>query len=91
MANVISTVTWNYTDLFIMLISCSLAARFAQINRRLKTNRVMHEKFWKEIREDYSKVAHLVQVVDKHLAALVTISFFNNAFFLCVQLYNSLK
>lgn len=51
----------------------------------------MHEKFWKEIREDYSKVAHLVQVVDKHLAALVTISFFNNAFFLCVQLYNSLK
>ncbi|KAJ3653905.1 hypothetical protein Zmor_013130 [Zophobas morio] len=91
LANVISTVTWNYTDLFIMLISCSLAARFAQINRRLKTNRVMHEKFWKEIREDYSKVAHLVQVVDKHLAALVTISFFNNAFFLCVQLYNSLK
>ncbi|CAH1368778.1 unnamed protein product, partial [Tenebrio molitor] len=90
-ANVLSTVTWNYTDLFIILISCSLSARFAQINRRLANNKVMHEKFWKEIREDYTKLAHLTQVVDKHIAALVTISFVSNAFFICVQLYNSLK
>jgi hypothetical protein len=33
----------------------------------------------------------LTQVVDKHIAALVTISFVSNAFFICVQLYNSLK
>lgn len=90
-ANVLSTVTWNYTDLFIILISSSLAARFAQINTRLLNNKVMYEKFWKEIREDYSKLAHLTQVVDKHLAALVAISFVSNAFFICVQLYNSLK
>ncbi|KYB27621.1 Gustatory receptor for sugar taste 64f-like Protein [Tribolium castaneum] len=90
-ANILSTATWNYTDLFIILISCSLASRFAQINHRLKNNKLLHEKFWREIREDYNKLAHLTAVVDRNIAALVVISFVSNAFFICVQLYNSLK
>lgn len=66
-------------------------ARFAQINHKLERNKIMHEKFWKEIREDYNKLAHLAGVVDKYLAPLVTVSFVSNTFFICVQLYNSLK
>ncbi|RZC39788.1 zinc finger protein 2-like [Asbolus verrucosus] len=90
-ANILATVTWNFTDLFIILISCSLAARFSQINKRLENSKVVHEKFWKEIREDYNKLAHLTGVVDRHLSPLITISFVSNTFFICVQLYNSLK
>lgn len=52
---------------------------------------IMHEKFWKEIREDYNRLSRLCRTVDEHLAPLVIISFINNLFFICVQLYNSLK
>lgn len=51
----------------------------------------MHEKFWKEIREDYNRLWRLCRTVDQHLSPLVIISFINNLFFICVQLYNSLK
>ncbi len=34
--NVVATFSWNYTDLFIMLLSVSLAQRFKQLNHRLR-------------------------------------------------------
>lgn len=36
MANIISTLTWNYTDSFIILISSGLAVRFKQIAEAVK-------------------------------------------------------
>lgn len=107
--NILTTFAWNFTDLFIILISCALAVRFKQIVKRLENNtvshsciinphgvlnnflKVMHEKFWKEVREDYNRLSRLCRTVDEHLAPLVIISFINNLFFICVQLYNSLK
>ena len=34
--NVVATFSWNYTDLFIMLLSVSLSQRFKQLNHRLR-------------------------------------------------------
>lgn len=34
--NVVATFSWNYTDLFIMLLSVSLAQRFKQLNHHLR-------------------------------------------------------
>ncbi|XP_076270010.1 gustatory receptor for sugar taste 64e-like isoform X1 [Rhynchophorus ferrugineus] len=89
--NCISTFTWNFTDLFIILISLSLREKFNQISNRIKQYKNPPMKFWKEIREDYYKVSYLTKVVDVQIAGLVLISFINNIFFLCIQLYNSIK
>ncbi|CAG9768452.1 unnamed protein product [Ceutorhynchus assimilis] len=90
-SNIISTFTWNFIDLFIILISISLREKFNLISRRIKQNQSPPNKFWKEIREDYFRVSYLTRVVDKQIAGLVLISFLNNIFFLCIQLYNSIK
>ncbi|KAG5891349.1 hypothetical protein JTB14_034415 [Gonioctena quinquepunctata] len=90
-ANTITTFTWIFTDLFITLISIAMTARFKQIVRRLKNNKVMHEKFWREIRLDYQKLYHLWKSVEENLSFLVLVSYMLNIFFLCVQLYNSLS
>ncbi|XP_066252161.1 uncharacterized protein [Euwallacea similis] len=89
--NFISTFTWNFTDLFIVLISISLREKFNQISNRIKQSKNPPGKFWKEIREDYFKVSNLTKVVDIQIAGLVLISFLNNILFLCIQLYNSIK
>ncbi|KAJ8918493.1 hypothetical protein NQ315_008191 [Exocentrus adspersus] len=88
--NTTATFTWIYTDLLITLISIGLTARFKQIVWRLENNKVMHEKFWKEIRQDYHRLYHLSKTVEKHIALLVLISYIHNIFFLCIQLYNSI-
>ncbi|KAL1491553.1 hypothetical protein ABEB36_012132 [Hypothenemus hampei] len=89
--NFISTFTWNFTDLFIILISISLREKFNQISSRIEHSKNPPSKFWKEIREDYYKVSNLTKFVDTQIAGLVLISFLNNIFFLCIQLYNSIK
>lgn len=38
--NILTTFAWNFTDLFIILISCALAVRFKQIVKRLENNTV---------------------------------------------------
>ncbi|XP_018561572.1 gustatory receptor for sugar taste 64e-like [Anoplophora glabripennis] len=90
-SNTISTFAWIFTDLLITLISIALTERFKQIVRRLENNKVMHEKFWKEIRQDYQRLYHLSKTVEKHMALLVLISYIHNIFFLCIQLYNSIR
>ncbi|XP_044750456.1 uncharacterized protein LOC123310843 [Coccinella septempunctata] len=93
LANIISTVTWNYTDSFIILISCGLAVRFKQIAEAIQKKNFQDtdDKYWRETREDFNRLYQLCTVVDKHISLLVTVSFTNNIFFICIQLYNSLK
>ncbi|XP_045471607.1 gustatory receptor for sugar taste 64e-like isoform X2 [Harmonia axyridis] len=93
LANIISTFTWNYTDSFIILISSGLAVRFKQIAETIQNKNLQEsdDKYWRETREDFNKLYQLCTVVDKHISLLVTVSFANNIFFICIQLYNSLK
>nr|APC94254.1 gustatory receptor 7 [Pyrrhalta maculicollis] len=51
----------------------------------------MHHQFWREIRQDYHKLYILCKKMDKHISFLVLISYMHNIFFLCIQLYNSLR
>ncbi|KAL3281743.1 hypothetical protein HHI36_004947 [Cryptolaemus montrouzieri] len=92
-ANILSTITWNYTDSFIILVSSGLALRFTQIANKIESKKFQDsdDKFWRETREDFNKICKLSRVIDENLSALVIVSFINNTFFICIQLYNSLK
>ncbi|KAF2904316.1 hypothetical protein ILUMI_01844, partial [Ignelater luminosus] len=89
--NILVTFCWNFIDLFIMLLSSALALRFQQVSNKIENTKIMYEQFWRKIREDYNRLYFLCAVLDKHIGPLVVVSFVSNLFFICIQLYNSLK
>ncbi|GLV41645.1 Gustatory receptor 64f [Carabus blaptoides fortunei] len=89
--NINVTFAWNFMDLFIMLMCSSLAERFRQINKHVENTQAHGEEFWKTIREDYNCLSALCKTMDDFMSHLVSLSFGNNMFFICVQLFNTMK
>ncbi|KYB27367.1 hypothetical protein TcasGA2_TC033212 [Tribolium castaneum] len=92
--NIFSTVSWNFMDLFIILISLCLSERFKQVATRtnqLAAKEVTDERIWEQLREDYTRLTILSHTVDKTLANTVVLSFANNLFVILVQLFYSLQ
>ncbi|CAO1403396.1 unnamed protein product, partial [Diamesa serratosioi] len=54
--------SWNYVDVFIIIVSMGLKSRFVQLNNRLRTTDIhqMNESFWSEIRIHYSNLIDLI-------------------------------
>ncbi|XP_055326852.1 gustatory receptor for sugar taste 64f-like [Sitodiplosis mosellana] len=89
----IATFTWNYMDLFVMMISVGLSSRFKQINEELERVKGEHmsEDFWALRRSQYRKLCNLCFIVDDAISQLTFLSFSNNLFFICVQLLRSIR
>ncbi|XP_020278415.1 gustatory receptor for sugar taste 64e-like isoform X2 [Pseudomyrmex gracilis] len=86
--NVLSTFSWNFVDLFLILISIALADQFRQLNGRLYAIRgkAMPEWWWAEARSDYNHLATLTRMVDSHISSIVLLSFAIDLYFICIQL-----
>ncbi|XP_011340011.1 gustatory receptor for sugar taste 64f isoform X2 [Ooceraea biroi] len=86
--NILSTFSWNFVDLFLILISIALADQFRQMNSRLFAIRgkAMPEWWWAEARSDYNHLATLTRRVDSHISGIVLLSFATNLYFICIQL-----
>ncbi|XP_011149359.2 gustatory receptor for sugar taste 64f isoform X2 [Harpegnathos saltator] len=86
--NILSTFSWNFVDLFLILISIALADQFRQLNSRLNSIRekAMPEWWWAEARNDYNHLATLTRKVDSHISSIVLLSFATNLYFICIQL-----
>ncbi|XP_068629137.1 gustatory receptor for sugar taste 64e-like [Battus philenor] len=91
--NIQLTFTWSFADLFIICISFYLISRLEQVNKKILNARGKNKSqhFWRTVREDYNRAASLVRRVDEVIGAIIFISFANNLFFICLQLYNTLK
>ncbi|CAG9768448.1 unnamed protein product [Ceutorhynchus assimilis] len=90
-----SNLTWALNDLFIIITSTALAMRFQQIYQKLDLESHKYSNnsviFWKQIREDYDRLASFCKELDAHISAIVLLSYFLNIFFLLIQLYHSLE
>ncbi|XP_028050888.1 gustatory receptor for sugar taste 64f isoform X2 [Monomorium pharaonis] len=86
--NILSTFSWNFVDLFLILISIALADQFRQLNSRLFSIRekAMPEWWWAEARNDYNHLATLTRRVDSYISSIVLLSFATNLYFICIQL-----
>jgi gustatory receptor len=90
---ILMTFSWNFIDLFIILISVGLATRFNQINERLLSAAAKSEsddKFWTEIRINYYAMIDLVDVIDQEISILVLLSTGHNLFSMCVNIFECL-
>ncbi|KAG5322761.1 GR64F protein, partial [Pseudoatta argentina] len=86
--NILSTFSWNFVDLFLILISIALADQFRQLNSRLFSIRgkAMPEWWWAEARNDYNHLATLTRRVDTYISGIVLMSFAIDLYFICMQL-----
>ncbi|KAK0172241.1 hypothetical protein PV328_005586 [Microctonus aethiopoides] len=89
--NVLSTFSWNFMDLFLILLSTALTYHFSQLNDRLYSvkDKIMPEWWWAEARSDYNRLASLTRLVDSYIAGIVVLSFGTNLYFICIQLMYS--
>lgn len=51
----------------------------------------MSQEFWMHRRQQFGKLCNLVNSVDKRITHIILISFSNNLFFTCKQLFQSLR
>ncbi|XP_046608077.1 gustatory receptor 5a for trehalose-like isoform X1 [Neodiprion virginianus] len=89
----IATFTWNFTDLFVMLVSTGLAERFKTLNTRMTSANATTPTIveWRVLRENYAALSALVKRVDNEVSPIVLLSFANNLYFICLQLLNGLS
>ncbi|KAJ1523717.1 hypothetical protein ONE63_001551 [Megalurothrips usitatus] len=89
----VTTFTWNFVDLFVILVSTGLAERFKQFNAIVVDSdvTVLNKEDWRELREYFAVLSALTKSVDNHVCSIVFLSFGNNLYFICLQLLNGLS
>nr|QBZ67162.1 gustatory receptor 64f1 [Trichogramma chilonis] len=89
----ISTFTWNFTDVFIMMVSTGIAERYKVLNARLVglTTSQLTVSDWHDLRECYASLSVLVKKIDDEISGIILLSFGNNIYFICLQLLNGLS
>ncbi|XP_021936078.1 gustatory receptor for sugar taste 64f-like isoform X3 [Zootermopsis nevadensis] len=92
-AAALATFSWNFMDLFIAVTSIALTDRFRLLNRNLQAFRGkrMSAEFWKQTRERYTSLMYLTDTLNLGVSHVVLLSFGSNLYFICLQLFNSLK
>ncbi|KAG7304217.1 hypothetical protein JYU34_011155 [Plutella xylostella] len=94
-----STFIWNFSDLFVICMSYYLTSRLDLVNQKLLNaqgkvrtqGEYLPELFWRSTREEYGRATQLVRKVDEAISGVVFMSFANNLFFVCFQLFNTLE
>nr|XP_008194199.2 PREDICTED: gustatory receptor for sugar taste 64e [Tribolium castaneum] len=92
--NIFSTISWTFMDLFIILVSLSLSARFKQVAKYIKflvERNVLNKNSWQRARQDYTRLTNLCKDLDEVMSSTILLSFGNNIFIILVHLYNSLQ
>ncbi|XP_050518351.1 gustatory receptor for sugar taste 64e-like [Diabrotica virgifera virgifera] len=93
--NTHATLILAFNDLFIILVSVTLALRFRQITEKLEKDfskfHAKTEEFWMEIREDFDRLSSLCKELDNNISYIILLSYTMNLFFLLMQLYLSLE
>ncbi|RLZ02212.1 Gustatory receptor 2 [Cephus cinctus] len=87
-----ATFVWNFTDIFVMLISTGLAEWYKTLNESLISTIGCHKTLseWQALREYYASLSLLVKQVDTYISPIILLSFANNLYFICLQLLNGL-
>lgn len=94
--DLLTTYSWNFIDVFVILISVALDTRFKQINHRILNTRNrslsfnVNTKLWHDIRVHYYGLMELVEKVDNEISSLILMSTGHNLFTLCIIIFRAL-
>lgn len=78
-------------DALLISISIGLSERFKQWNSRMAryTQKIIPERIWCELRNDYTCLTELVFKVDRHISFIILVSCASNLLQICVFLFQS--
>lgn len=84
------TFSWNFLDLFIIIISIGIGFLYEQLNCRLHCCKglLVNEKVWSEIRFHYVKVCELLWFINSKTGEIIILSSFIDGYFILMQLLN---
>lgn len=86
---VVKTMCWTYSEVFVTSVAITLATRFQQLTNHLKfyEKRHLSESFWHEIRCHYNTLCNLTLNADKMLSPFILVYSFANLFFICQKVF----
>lgn len=90
---VVKTMCWTYSEVFVTAMSITLATRFQQLTNRLKfyEKRHLSADFWNEIRCHYNILCNMVLEGDKILSPFILVYSFSNLFFICQKIFTQFE
>ena len=90
---ILKTICWTYSEVFVSAVSITLATRFEQLTNRLKVfdKRNLTDSFWHETRCHYNILANLVLKADKVLSPFILVYSFSNLFFICQKIFTQFE
>lgn len=90
---VVKTLCWTYSEVFVSAVAITLATRFQQLTNRLKfyEKRHLSESFWHEIRCHYNILCNLVLKTDRMLSPFILVYSFSNLFFICQKIFTQFE
>lgn len=90
---VVKTMCWTYSEVFVCAVAITLATRFEQLTNRLKFYEKRHlaDSFWHEIRCHYNMLCNLVLKADKVLSPFILVYSFSNLFFICQKIFTQFE
>lgn len=90
---VIKTMCWTYSEVFVFAVATTLATRFEQLTNRLKyfDTRYFTESFWHEIRCHHNVLCNLVLRADEMLSPVILVYSFSNLFFICQKIFTQFE
>lgn len=90
---VVKTMCWTYSEVFVIGVSLTLATRFKQLTNRLKVyeQRHLNDDFWHEIRCHHNILCNLVVKADALLSPVILVYSFANMFFICQKIFTQFE
>lgn len=91
--NIAVTLTWNYFDLTIIVMSIGMSSMFEKLNYRIESLRhlIVDSEAWTEVRVDYVKVCELLRKVNDMFGVFVMFATATDGYFIVLQLLNIMK
>ncbi|XP_060809416.1 gustatory receptor for sugar taste 64f-like [Amyelois transitella] len=87
-----TTFLWNFTDVLTICFSIYLISYFQDLNKVINNRQVSIKAMsWERLRTHYSHIVELVRQVDARLSVFILQSFVTYIFYICTQLFHTLK
>jgi Trehalose receptor len=93
--NLLQQFSWNYGDIFVMLLAIGISFRFKQFNdyfqHVLKNENLMTKSTWRDMRVHYFQLVDLVYFIDARISTLILLSLGHNMLVLVLKIFNAFK
>lgn len=88
-----STVLWNFSDVFLITISCIVYSKLRKFNRKIKAMKSHYDdkNFWRQSRLNFMAIHEQVKSTNYITSFLVMLSLLNDFYFICNQVLGAFK